>query len=366
MMLEQTGRTAASPQISLPWVSVVVTNHNYAHFLGACLDSIGNQSYERIECIVVDDGSTDGSEAVLRDGQVRWTRGKLAVVRNESAQGQYSAMRHGLHAASGQFVIFVDADDLLGEDFVATHVACHLSERVHVAMSTSDQWLIDKDGFLVGVNPRSKFRPFHGLPRRMVREATLEDEFVRDEVVVEEIAADANHAGYWIWGTTSSMMFRRDVLDLIMGRDFEMRICADEYLANFAHAIGGTAVIRKVLGMYRRHGSNNFSNNAVLGGFVPLARRSVAAGPDPKASIAECLEGNSEMFAEALGERQFASIVMRFCSVARGSALLRNNNVPGNKIAGQIIRRQVRSTLSALSGVRREVSWLFHRQPTYW
>ncbi len=366
MLLEQSGRSDATPQMSLPWVSLVVTNHNYARFLKPCLDSIRAQSYERIECIVVDDGSEDESEAVLRTIQADWTRGKLTVARSDTAQGQYSAMRRGLQMASGQFVAFVDADDLLDADFVATHVACHLSGRVHVAMSTSDQWLIDKDGFLVGVLPRSKFRPFHDLPKRLVREATLEDEFAKQEIAVEEIAADANHAGYWIWGTTSSMMFRRDVLDLIMSADFDMRICADEYLANFAHAIGGTAVIRKVLGMYRRHGGNNFSNNAVLGGFVPLARRSIAGGPDPKAAIAECLEKDSEVFAEALGERQFASLVMRFCSIGRGAALLRKNKVAGGKIAGQIVRRHVRAMQSTVSGLRRELSWLFHRQPTYW
>lgn len=366
MLQDRPARTDAAPPTGLPWVSVIVTNHNYGRYLAPCLDSIAAQSYGRIEPIIVDDGSTDGSDAVLREIEGGWGRGKLAVVRSETTQGQYLAMRQGLAAATGQFVVFVDADDLLHEDFVATHVACHLSEQAHVALSTSDQWLIDKDGFLVGVNPRSKFRPFHALPRRFVREATLEDPVGEETVAVEEVAADANHAGYWIWGTTSSMMFRRDVLALIMTPAFEMRICADEYLANFAHAIGGTAVIRKVLGMYRRHGGNNFSNNAVLGGFVPLTRRSVASGPDPKASIADCLEQESALFCDALGERQFANVVMRFCSIERGRAILRRSNVAGGLVAGQVARRRVRSVQSALGNMRRELSWLLHRRPTYW
>ncbi len=366
MLQDPSPRTDAAPHTGLPWVSVIVTNHNYGRYLAPCLESIAAQTYGRIETIVVDDGSTDNSAAVLSGIEAGWARGALVVVRNEAAQGQYLAMRRGLAAASGQFVVFVDADDLLHEDFVATHVACHLSEEAHAALSTSDQWLIDKDGFLVGVNPRSKFRPFHALPRRFVREAMLEDDFIEETVVVEEIAADANHAGYWIWGTTSSMMFRRDVLALIMIPAFEMRICADEYLANFAHAIGGTAIIRKALGMYRRHGGNNFSNNAVLGGFVPLTRRSAATGPDPKASIAECLEQESAAFCDALGERQFANIVMRFCSIAQARAILRRNGVAPGLVAGQVARRYVRAVGSVFGNLRRELSWLLHRRPTYW
>ena len=62
------------------------------------------------------------------------------------------------------------------------------------------------------------------------------------------------------------------MLSLIMAQEIEMRISADDFLANFAHAIGGTAVIDRVLGSYRRHGANNFADNLVLGGFVPLMR----------------------------------------------------------------------------------------------
>jgi hypothetical protein len=162
------------------------------------------------------------------------------------------------------------------------------------------------------------------------------------------------------------MMFRRDVLSLIMARELDIKICADEYLANFAHAIGGTAIIRKVLGMYRRHGANNFSNNAVLGGFVPLTRRTTKAGADPKKAIAECLAHDAERLCDVLGERQFANIVMRFCPVGRGWEILRRNNVGRGCAVHQTVRRLTRAVGNLFREVRRQVSWLLYRQPTYW
>ncbi len=93
-------------------VSVVVTNYNYGHYLGACLASLRAQTSPADEIVVVDDGSTDGSRALLA--------GETAarVVLQENA-GQAAAFNAGFAATTGDVVIFLDADDLLYPEAIA-------------------------------------------------------------------------------------------------------------------------------------------------------------------------------------------------------------------------------------------------------
>lgn len=92
---------------SAPSISVVVNNYNYARFLPAALDSVLAQLAEGDELVVVDDGSTDGSAAVL-DGYA--DRHGVRVIR-QSNQGQMKAVLHGLAAAQGELVALLDSDD---------------------------------------------------------------------------------------------------------------------------------------------------------------------------------------------------------------------------------------------------------------
>ena len=59
-----TGSSTALTE-ALPVVSVIITNHNYARFLRACFESVQKQAYPRVECIIVDDNSSDDSPALL-------------------------------------------------------------------------------------------------------------------------------------------------------------------------------------------------------------------------------------------------------------------------------------------------------------
>ncbi|HEY7611105.1 MAG TPA: glycosyltransferase [Alphaproteobacteria bacterium] len=361
----KTGSETA-PADRLPLVSVVITNHNYARYLRACFDSVQKQAYPRVECVIVDDNSSDDSHAVLDQIERSAPRFATTVLRGAENAGQYGAMRKGFAASKGQFVAFLDADDLLDEDFAAANVACHLSSKIYAAMSTSDQWIIDAEGNRLGVNPRRQYFPFMALPRRLLTAHEIESRPFALRFGVELIAADANWPGYWIWGTTSSMMFRRDVLALIMARDIEMRISADDFLANFAHAIGGTAVIDRVLGSYRRHGANNFADNLVLGGFAPLLRDKRTAEHTPRSHIGACLEEDAAKFREVLGERLFAVVAMRFCGIRRGFRILRAHRVRRDYILGQFWRNVFMRVAQWAQGYRRDFCWITFRRPTYW
>ncbi len=350
----------------LPLVSVVITNHNYARYLPASFESVQKQAYPRVECIIVDDHSTDESPAVLDAIERAAPRFRTEVIRCRQNAGQYGAMRRGFEASSGQFVVFLDADDLLDEDFAAANVACHLSTKIYAAMSTSDQWIVDADGHLLGVIPRRQYFPFMALSKRLISRHEIDSKPLGLRFGVELVAADANWAGHWIWGTTSSMMFRRDVLALVMAREIEMRISADDFLASFAHAIGGTAVIDRVLGSYRRHGANNFADNLVLGGFTPLMRDKRTAPDSPRRHIAICLERDAAHFREVLSERLFAVVVMRFCGVWKGLRILRAHQVRRDFVVGQVWRSVLMRIAHRAQRWWRDFCWITFRRPSYW
>jgi glycosyltransferase involved in cell wall biosynthesis len=97
-------------------ISVLVTNHNYGHYLGRCLRSLIEQTLpkNRYEIIVVDDASTDHSREVINS-----FAGFIRPVFNEQNLGLGASCNRGLRMALGRFVIRVDADDYVHHDFLS-------------------------------------------------------------------------------------------------------------------------------------------------------------------------------------------------------------------------------------------------------
>jgi CDP-glycerol glycerophosphotransferase len=91
-------------------ISVVVPFYNNEDLLGDCLQSIANQTYADLEVIMVDDGSADGSVAIAQAQAAADPRFSLIQVPNG---GPGYARNHGIKRASGEFLAFVDADDML-------------------------------------------------------------------------------------------------------------------------------------------------------------------------------------------------------------------------------------------------------------
>ncbi|HDR7318750.1 MULTISPECIES: bifunctional glycosyltransferase/CDP-glycerol:glycerophosphate glycerophosphotransferase [Bacillus cereus group] len=89
-------------------LSVVITNYNKERYLAQCLQSVIEQTLKGIEIIVVDDGSTDNSMAVLRQYEKQYNN--LKVYKQQNA-GVSAARNTGLHKATGEYVTFLDADD---------------------------------------------------------------------------------------------------------------------------------------------------------------------------------------------------------------------------------------------------------------
>jgi glycosyltransferase involved in cell wall biosynthesis len=98
---------AARDGAAAPLVSVVTVCFNAAATLEACLDSVAAQGWRPIEHIVIDGASTDGTRDILERH-----RDRIAVLVSEPDSGLYDAMNKGVARARGEFVFFLNADDL--------------------------------------------------------------------------------------------------------------------------------------------------------------------------------------------------------------------------------------------------------------
>lgn len=90
-----------------PWVTVIVPSYNHGAFLHATLQSIAAQTWPYLDVIVVDDGSTDHTAAVLAP----WSERGIRVVQ-QGRRGPSAARNRGIELARGEFIAFLDADDL--------------------------------------------------------------------------------------------------------------------------------------------------------------------------------------------------------------------------------------------------------------
>lgn len=128
--------------VARPLVSIVTPSFNQARFLRGTLESVAMQRYPRLEHIVVDGGSTDGSVEILKSfsashPHVRWL--------SEPDEGQADAINRGFRMANGQIIAWLNSDDLYCVD--AVPIAVHsLEQNPELDMVYGDAWLIDERG----------------------------------------------------------------------------------------------------------------------------------------------------------------------------------------------------------------------------
>ncbi|MAM28749.1 MAG: hypothetical protein CMC13_06970 [Flavobacteriaceae bacterium] len=102
-----------------PLVSIIIPTYNRAHLLGETLDSVLAQTYQNWECIVVDDGSEDHTQELLKQYRKKDNRFAFFERPSEKPKGANACRNIGLQNATGTYIIFFDSDDLMTPDHVA-------------------------------------------------------------------------------------------------------------------------------------------------------------------------------------------------------------------------------------------------------
>lgn len=214
--------------------SVILSNYNGGDFLEEALLSVAQQDYEPFEFIVVDDGSTDGSRAIIEAIATRFP----AIVRTlfkETNEGQAAGFNDGFNLARGNIVCFIDSDD---------------------------RWFPDKLtrlARLVEAEPGCAIYQ-HNLYKLLNGEVSGEK--FRDIVQTGDLLAytqRTRHFPYFV--PTSGLAFSRAALESVMPIPREFRVCADGFLTRSTLCFGAIASSNECWGAYRVHGGNNVFEN---------------------------------------------------------------------------------------------------------
>lgn len=123
-----------------PLVSLIVPVYNAESFLDDCMRSILKQTYNNLEIILIDDGSTDASPKMCDAYAAEDTR--VLVIHKE--HGGLSAVRnHGINEAAGEFIVFIDSDDTVDEDYISYLYG--LITKYNTSMSICQHRVISND-----------------------------------------------------------------------------------------------------------------------------------------------------------------------------------------------------------------------------
>jgi hypothetical protein len=219
-----------------PLVSVIINNYNYGRFLEGSIECALDQSYEKTEVIVVDDGSTDHSRQVLSA-----YGGRIITVLKDNG-GQASALNAGFARSRGEIVIFLDADDMLLPS-TAQRIAGVFQANPGLARVQYRLGVVDVLGRQTGSTvPPAYLRMPDGDMRRHPSQI-------------------ANYAGWWppTSGHAFSSWSLRQILPM---PETAFRLCADYYLVRANALCAPLLSLDEVCGYYRFHGSNHFHDLA--------------------------------------------------------------------------------------------------------
>jgi glycosyltransferase involved in cell wall biosynthesis len=144
----------ATPRLSAPRVSVILPTFNRPERLAKAIDSVLSQTMQDFEIIVVNDGGAEAEGVVLK----RNASGKITYIRHASNKGLAAARNTGIRLARGEFIIYLDDDDLFYPDHLQTLVHCLDNNDCGVAYTDANRaHEVQRDGQTV-VTQRD--RPF--------------------------------------------------------------------------------------------------------------------------------------------------------------------------------------------------------------
>ncbi len=218
----------------LPLVSVIIPTYNYAGYIAEALKSIQNQQYptDKIEIIVVDDGSTDNTKALIESYELAQN---IRYFFQENS-GKASATRKGINEAKGEIIFNMDADDFFFDTKIAkvVHVFEQYPEVVHVGHPATIMYNSDNKQYLENIACIDFNTPIDGK-----------------QLMFSFLAKNI------LYGGGSTFACRKKILDSKYLLN-EVDMYTDEYLLYATLLKGKSYFIQESLSVWRIH-QNNYS-----------------------------------------------------------------------------------------------------------
>ncbi len=218
----------------VPRVSVVIPLFNHVKFIEEAVRSVLGQTYEALELIIIDDGSTDGSGAVVQgipDKRIRYFY--------QENQGAHNAINRGVRLARGEFLSVLNSDDIYDPRRIEECVGLLDGDSSLSAVFSSVDCIDENGGFIKSVKRKDHVWTSH-LP---------ETSFMEEESIILDLLA----GNFLI--TTSNLFCRKTVFDKT-GYFKGLRYAHDyDFFLRLSHLFK-TEVIDSPLVKYRIHGAN--------------------------------------------------------------------------------------------------------------
>ena len=109
-------------------ISVIVPVYNVEEYIEECLDSIKNQTFTDFEVILVNDGSTDNSQAIC---ELYCDQDSRFCLINQENKGQSIARNRGVAESKGKFIVFIDSDDIVSVDLL-NQLINYMSDEIDI------------------------------------------------------------------------------------------------------------------------------------------------------------------------------------------------------------------------------------------
>jgi glycosyltransferase involved in cell wall biosynthesis len=222
-------------------VSVIVPTYNCGQFIGQAIDSILGQTRPPEQIIVVDDGSTDDTEQVVR----RYEHQRIEYIRQANA-GVSAARNAGLDAAVGDLVTFLDADDRWRPTFVE-HMRGYLIANPAAVCAFANFVRFDHE---TGDVLKDQFAYYPELQVPLQDEPTAAIRSIPKEYAFSALIGMGDIPAF-----TVVMMFRRSMIDGL-AFDASLKVCEDTHFALRAFMRGDVPFTSEILCEVRRHGNN--------------------------------------------------------------------------------------------------------------
>ncbi len=217
-----------------PLVSILINNYNYGQFLEEAINSAINQTYENIEVIVVDDGSTDNSREIIAN-----YGNKIISILKENG-GQASAFNAGFANSQGDIICFLDADDVFISSKVAEMVDI-FEQYKYIGWYFHTYKLVDTD--LKMLNKQIK----------NIGNSKIYD--IRNDLKRGKLNGKLPLAGI----VTSVLCYKRSLLEKILPMPEIIRITSDDYLKFVAFTLSPGYCSQKSLTWQRIHDNNLYT-----------------------------------------------------------------------------------------------------------
>lgn len=199
-------------------ISIIVPVYNVARYLDQCITSIINQTYNGLQIILVDDGSSDGSSRIC--DQYKAADSRIFVIHKQNG-GLVSARKEGLCAASGVYVGYVDGDDWIEPDFYETL----LNDMIQY-----DADMVETEHFVDAGTESERIRG--GFPYGKYNTDQLIPEMLCDK--------DFNECRLkpYLW----SKLFKRSLLDRCQMEVHEAVVCGEDIAVTYPYVLGTESI----------------------------------------------------------------------------------------------------------------------------